>query len=258
MSWGVSEIRDIVSDVVPRDCEYLLVHSNLGILGLPDSNDPAFETLQQLKETLPGSTSLLLPAFTYSFGMNEVFDPKSRSGINRMGALSQKAFELKFIRTRDPMFSLLSSTENELTSSGWEIGTSFGKGSAFSKIADAKTIILNIGTGAGSTILHELERRNQVSHRFDKMFEGFVREPETDLLTRVSWNSYVRSYEDEGFVADFTTLTRESVAAGVAKKLKIGKSFIWTYKLQEMSDFLFSKFREEPLYLTTKNRSLKF
>lgn len=250
----MDELLAIASDAVPSDTQYLIIHSNLGLLGLANSPNPAIEIVSQLCGDLLQSTTLLVPAFTYSFGVNEIFDPKSNSGLNQMGALSQTAFEEEFIRTRDPMFSLLSSTENELTSSSWEVGRSFGRGSAFSRIANAKSVVLNIGTGAGSTILHEFERRNQVSHRFDKFFEGFVRDPESDLEKRVSWNSYVRSYEDERFAADFSILTKESVTAGVTKKFSLGKSYIWTYTLQEMSDFLDIKLQKNPLYLTVQNR----
>ena len=103
--WTQEDFTEALKDIGIEQTDVVFIHSNLGLLGAEKYGKNVAElVLDSLLRFLGQSGGLILPAFTYSHGPQEVFDKKSLNGIAKMGILSKKAFEKGFFRSEDPMF----------------------------------------------------------------------------------------------------------------------------------------------------------
>jgi aminoglycoside N3'-acetyltransferase len=226
----------------------LLVHSNIGFLGL---NNPIEQVDQALKVMKSWSEvgALIFPAFTYSFGQNEVFRPKSNFNLNKMGILSLKAFDMKFDRSLDPMFSLLGYGNKIENIFKIETNSSFGKSSTFYKLLQSDCFVVNIGSGAGTTLIHQIEFDLKVSYRFEKTFHGLIDFGNENIFS-VEWNSYVRNLQNKHSEANFTKLTAKVSSMNFYKRVSIGRSEITGYRISDMENFLRGTLISDPNFLT--------
>lgn len=246
-NWGLDALNNSLIELEIGKDDFLFIHSNLGVLG---DGISAESLLKYLCDFVGASGALFLPAFSYSFGVERVFEPKDVSNFESMGTLPRVAFEQGFVRTFDPMFSVLSSPGHgaDVASRPYR-NTSFGPGSFFSHLVDRNVKILNLGTGAGSTLLHELEFRLGVKYRFEKRFE-FLSSGE---LTPKPWFSYVRDLTSDSTEASFKKLNSVIKNEKFYRSTVLGRGRVSSYKTLDMLFFLEKTLEREPNFLTVAN-----
>ncbi|MBI4798387.1 MAG: AAC(3) family N-acetyltransferase [Desulfarculus sp.] len=133
--------------------------------------------LEAIQEHLGPGGTLVLPVFTYSFTKGEDFDPAVSPG--QVGLLGERFRHMPGVRrSLDPLFSVAArgAKAEELTSG--DAAQCFGPDSFFGRLHRARGKIACLGcTLQVVTFLHYVERDLSVDYRFDKQFQGRVRQP---------------------------------------------------------------------------------
>jgi aminoglycoside N3'-acetyltransferase len=225
-SWGSEDFRRLIKSFDLNKYENVFVHSNLSYLGKPKDGVASEIILDQLEDNVLDESNLLLPAFTYSFGRNKVFDPMSADNLPEMGALSLLAFERRYSRSIDPMFSMLGSGKSVQSLLSLSEANSFGKNSTFGKLASSNTALLLVCVGGGSTLVHEIERNLGITYRFDKEFQGEIVVNNCELAP-LNWKAYVRDYEFEvDSTPAFENLTSFLLNSKTLKIERLGMGYV--------------------------------
>jgi aminoglycoside N3'-acetyltransferase len=223
--WNSEQLSGILENLGASEYENIFVHSNLGFLGkIEESLSPVVEVLDTL-ETFSSNVNIILPAFTYSLTRGQTYDPLDPGGIDEMGLLSMLAFKRGYDRSNDPMFGLLAKGPAASEIIRCEFNKSFGPGSAFRKIMDARSLILLICAGGGSTLVHEIEFELNVGYRFQKEFTGKIKNRDQNIET-INWTTYVRNLTEPRSEADFTLLTGHLIKTRSLLPIRLGSGYI--------------------------------
>jgi aminoglycoside N3'-acetyltransferase len=254
VTWEPDHFKQTLKQLKIGRGSKIFVHSNLAFLGkcAQQNKEPVVALLDIIESVVTSRGAIYFPAFTYTWGDDRVFEPFNSIGIDAMGALSLEAFKRGYLRSVDPMFSVLgfgSLTENFIQSPR---NCSFGEGSLFGQLVDENITLLLIGTGGGTTLLHEIERRKKVPYRHDKAFKCHIRLSDSSKKQQLEWNSYVRELSTDQTLADFRRLTLDLRANGIASTLKFGKTSIFSYSIAEVSVFVSKMMEYDPYYLTLR------
>jgi len=256
MTWSDQDFLDALNLIGIKSGDILFVHSNIGLFGATNSSKKMPDiVLDAILEIIGDSGTIVLPAFTYSFGLRQIFDPTSNLGLMSMGSLSLRAFDLSYTRSLDPMFSLFArgSDANEILR--LDSNSSNGTGSSFRKLIDKNAKVLSLNLGVGSTLLHEMENKIAVQYRFMKQFSGEVLNVNSATSQEINWSAYVRKLEIEGSTTSFKLLNKDFIKTKYWKSCKVGKGIIGVYDSLIMEQYLVEKIKESPNYLTQINGS---
>ena len=256
--WTTNDIEvAIVGLGIPSD-GLVFVHSNLGMLGRSSDTSPPSSIIDLFENCLGRLGGFILPAFTYSLSSGKKFNPSDREALRPMGQLSLEAFDRDYRRIRDPIFSCFGFGPrfNQLAES--DFLASFGPESFFGKLVDSDPYVLNIGTGAGSTLLHELERRIGVGYRHDKYFSHLAQLHNQNPKFPKEWLSYVRNIEMESSEADFRMLSKLVRNEEFYSQWRVGKTLLTCYKMSNMFEYLKTQIQKEPNFLNRKGFELDF
>jgi aminoglycoside N3'-acetyltransferase len=248
--WTESELEKSLDQMDLHDGDFVFIHSNLGISGSCERGIPEEVILRTIKARVGAEGCIFLPAFTYSIGQGQVFNPLLMVDKATMGALSGYAFQEKSPRSNDPMFSVIGIGTQVVDIFASQLNRSFGKGSLFSLLLEKQVKMISINTGAGGTIIHEMENVLAVPYRFEKTFEGRRIDPVTSRVEDVTWTSYVRDLSDPSSEADFLELTKRLYAKEIWKKWRLGKGYIAVASAGEVLDFLVQEIKTDPRLLT--------
>ena len=146
----------------------ILCHSFLPSLGklIPD---PSI-VLESLINTIGPSGTVIIPAFTYSYFKNEIFDPiNSKSRVGILGDIARKMEGS--VRSMDPCFSMVAIGGKAQYYMERRSCDTFGEGNAFKKVFDDKFKILLIGVDLSAlTAFIHLEKMHKVSYRKRKSY----------------------------------------------------------------------------------------
>ena len=252
-SWSEIEFSNSLGKIGIRSGDTIFVHSNLGFFGL---HNPAGNLVDIVLNSLHSSIgklgTLILPAFTYSLSQNLVFNPNSNTGLTSMGALSQRAFELSFPRTHDPMFSIFvtGKASEEILAS--KANSSNGPGSIFHDLLQRNIKVISMNMGAGSTLIHEMEYQLGVRYRFMKEFNGYSYNSMSKQEEPVKWSAFVRRLDIENSTASFRQLTKDFTKLPDWKTSRLGRGSISSYESVSMKTYLQNKLKSSPFYLTEK------
>ncbi len=249
--WTASELDAALTKVGVNPGDLIFVHSSLGLLGVSDVEDTTGQVLEALERRVTQSGAIFLPAFTYS--LNTVFRPFQEEPSASMGALPQRAFTNAYEVHEDPLFRTLASPGMgaEIVQRGFQ-DRSFGPGSLFSLLVNLNVKVLNIATGSGSTLLHELEHRLGVTYRFEKEFEIVKSKCVTCPLEHRKWVSYVRDLDDSGSEADFTLFSKMVRGREFWASARLGYSSVTLYRSLDALRFLESELVNRPSLLTRR------
>ena len=154
-----------------------MIHGNLAVLNQNNKKKKINHNLklffELLKKKIGKNGVILIPAFTYSFCENKLFDiEKSKSEI---GLFSEHARKLIKKRTPHPIFSfMLIGNKNEYSKSS--VKTCFGKKSFFDYFKKKNGKIICLGCSFSSiTFMHHIEEVSKVDYRINKVFFGKVK-----------------------------------------------------------------------------------
>ncbi len=244
--WDAEALAGVLTALGVTRSSTLLTHSNIGWLGRPSGPDRAdAAALRGLRLAVGDGGTLLFPAFSYSFGRGEVFDP--RDPTQGMGALSALAHQTGYVRSLDPMFSILGEGPRADDLLGGLRNASCGPASTFSRMNSAGTQLVSICLDAGSTYLHEVEWMAKVSYRYEKNFVGRIANNPT---AETHWKTFVRNLEQPGTEASFKRLTQDVRRNGLWRTGKVGRGFVGVLSVVDLTDFVISQLARYETYLT--------
>ncbi len=249
--WGSDKLNEVLDDLEVVSGDLLFIHSNLGFLGLSEFHDVPLSLLRTLSSKVGEGGGIFLPAFTYSTKPSMTFDPFDFSSIESMGSLSKAAISEGYAVHADPVFRVLASLgkATEILSGGFD-SRSFGPGSLFSKLVDLNVKVLNIGTGSGTTLLHELEFRLGVAYRYEIELSTNVLDRGSSESKPIIWSTYVRDLNVPGSEADFTQFSTQVASEDFLLAARLGYSKLTCYEISKGFQFLETKIRLHPNFLT--------
>lgn len=175
--WKEGDILECLKCVGADECEVLFVHTDL-MFGMPNPRMKKREYLQGLYQTLLDLhvSTLIFPAFTYSFPNSEIFDV--RSSRTSMGALIEYIRKQPgIIRSMDPLLSIIAEGKQAKLLEGNPGNHSFGPGSGFAKLhrtEGVKFLFFGADFSEYFTYIHYIEKVLDVPYRFDMQFTGTI------------------------------------------------------------------------------------
>ena len=153
--------------------DLVMCHSFLPSLGLVEGG--ARSVISTLLEAIGERGNLVVPAFTYSYFRNEIFDwHLSPSTVGVLGDVARA--EPGAVRSLDPAFSMACIGPDAESLMRRESPNSFGPGSIYERLHESglRILLLGVDFTAMSLFMH-LERLIGVHYRYDKRFEGLTR-----------------------------------------------------------------------------------
>ncbi|MDO8605357.1 MAG: AAC(3) family N-acetyltransferase [Phaeospirillum sp.] len=192
---ALADIRDALESLeIPRD-RVVFIHSGMIKFGLLEGGSAGL--LDVLRDVLGPDATLVMPAFTLSFGRSRVWhaaDSKSEMGVFTEFFRTQPGVK----RNIHPFHSVCAQGPLADAVVAGLCPSSFGPGSAYDRLYDLDALNLSIGTEfvGGATYLHMGEERARVPYRFMKEFPGEVRDA-TGGLIDMTFTMYARTMTDE-------------------------------------------------------------
>jgi aminoglycoside 3-N-acetyltransferase len=174
---------------LPRNHVYM-VHSSLLKFGLVDGGLPA--VMACLWQTVGPKATLLMPAFSFSFGQSRRWDYHASRA--ETGALCEHFRKLpQTWRTLHPFHSLVVCGPQAQAFTACHQASSFGAGSPFEQLVEHEAMNIGLGTEfvGGATFLHHAEELARVPYRVHKRFPGEVVDAHGQRLNR-TFEMYVR------------------------------------------------------------------
>jgi aminoglycoside N3'-acetyltransferase len=113
---------------------------------------------------------------------------------------------------------------------------------------------MNIATGSGTTLLHELEHRLGVPYRFEAEFQIQESKCMDCPLENKSWVSYVRNLDDSGSEADFALFSKVIRGQEFLKRAKLGAGSLTLYNSLDALRFLGVEMVSQPFILTSRGK----
>lgn len=188
------ELQGALRELNIPQSRVVIVHSSLFKFGLIEGGAAGAYTC--IRDELGPDTTIVMPAFTFSFGSTRVWHAKDTK--SECGALTEY-FRTKVATTRSlhPFHSVcaIGPMAEEITS-GLCL-SSFGKSSAFERLYDMDALNLSVGTEfiGGATFLHTGEEQMKIPYRFMKPFPGDVRNMD-DQPIDITFEMYCREIGD--------------------------------------------------------------
>ncbi len=245
-----NDFIDALKSVGVANDDILFVHADIGVFGkLADGGDRA-TLCQSLISALKsaGSSTLVMPTFTYAFCKNGIFDP--RHSPSEVGVLTEY-FRLEdgIIRSKHPIFSVAAAgpEAEHLTSVDMD---SFGDRSFFATLHQTNGLIVFFGASfERATFAHHIEQMHGVPYRFVKTFKGILRD--NGIEKEVS-STYLVRYLDQDVETYLGRLESELRVSGVLKEASVGAGKILSVRAQDM--FLIGmKMLDRDIYAFLKN-----
>lgn len=228
----------------------LFIHSNIGFFGrmegVKSADELCAEIYTALKHVVTESGTIVLPAFSYSFCHNEVYNPLSTK--SDCGMLSEYAIRQKdTIRSMDPNFSIVAWGNRAKEYTENPPHESFGEGSFWSRILASGGKIVCMNYDCGSTFVHYVEKSNSVPYRYNKAFNGVIRLNDGQELRDYA----VHFVCDEGpNRQELSRLNELCKKMNSFMRVSIGKGSIIAMDIGEYYEFISKALKENPRFLT--------
>ncbi|MHA7733141.1 AAC(3) family N-acetyltransferase [Nitrosopumilus sp. S6] len=230
----------------------IFLHSNLGFFGkLKDGNDigtlcKIFE--ESIFEVIGDKGTLIVPTFSLSFCNNQVYDKKNTPSIE-CGIFSEyirKKEDSK--RSDDANFSVcaIGCKSDILTSNVPE--QSFGKNSFWDRLLkeDGKICRFNMSSDY-NTFVHLIEKKMNVSYRFDKEFSGYSIENGKEVKKKSI--HFVRNLDDEETLPYLKRLDQKLEGMGLLNITNLGKGQIISSDTKDIEKIILQEIEKNPQFL---------
>ena len=255
--YGYEAVVDALRAVGVRSGDVLLTHSSVAALGVPeeglDAQTIATMFLRAIREVAGTDATWLLPAFTYSYTKDEVFDPLTVGPTRDMGLLPSVLWRHPdAVRTLDPIFSVIAigSRARELTAG---VPTScFGEGSVFARLIELDGAVCNIGIGSFSTLMHHVEQKHGVPYRHPKWFDGVSIVDGRPRRTRISYSA--RDLDRPEHDSCWRRLDRDGRADGSVAVARLGRGEINLVRARRMEELILAGLARDSDYLVVGGR----
>ena len=228
-------------------------HTGVGMLGRPAeglTKDAIAELfLDAFTDVLGPDGAWILPAYTYSFTKDETFDPARTPPTKAMGLLPEALWQHPaFARSTDPIFSAIgtgTAAHTLLAAAGSE--DCFGPRSLYALLLERDAVMVNVGIGSHSALIHHVEQRLGVDYRFPKRFTGVSVIDGEEQETEVVYN--VRALDRPDHVPYFMRLDRDARADGATKAVRVGRGEINAIRARDMERLIVAGLAKDPNYL---------
>lgn len=238
----VSDLQNALYMLGIRQGDTICVHSQIYSLGIPGMSRTKYlnTLLNVLKEAVGSDGTVIMPAFSYSFCENEVFDVQnSKSTVGLLTEFFRNSEGVS--RTVHPIFSFC--VWGRRKEEFMDISTdAFSMDSVYGKMIRNNDKMILLGADKGYTIYYLAEESVGVSHRFYKNFSGVVRDGERESTLTVPY--YVRhlnkrSEEDPQKVSAYL------LEQGIEKSVPFGWGTISVFPCRSMYESIVSKLKED-------------
>lgn len=243
----VTDITNILKQAGIEGGDSIFVHSDLKSFGKIDRTMTREGFLgsffESLLETVGVNGNIIMPAFSYSFCRDEIYDPKTTP--SRVGILAEYFRKLEGVkRSADAIFSVAAfGPEKDYFT---DVGVNcFGEKSIFEKLYKRNVKIVFVGETFDMTYLHFIEQKHGVPYRFIKEFSGKIKKE--DMLEEFVFQYYVRSL-DVNVVYDLEGMANFLESVGTLKKVGLGNSKIRVAKAADMFNQMKRKFEDNVVW----------
>jgi aminopeptidase-like protein/aminoglycoside N3'-acetyltransferase len=207
--------------------------------------------LRVLREAVGETGTLVLPAYTFSFCVREVFDVERTATAG--GDWSTSADVLEYarqmpgaVRSSDPIHSAVAIGPAAASLMKNLPPSCFGEDCLQQRLRRAGGKICTIGTGPHeATMVLHAEVMGGVPFRYKKLFTGEIRE---DGRTRREGWIYEVRVRCPNTALDEERILRESVRHGVARSVAIGQDALHVMDAQRFYDFLREQIAADPWF----------
>jgi aminoglycoside 3-N-acetyltransferase len=175
------------------------------------------------------SGNILMPAFTYSFCKNEIFDVQNSPST--VGALTE-AFRKRdgILRSLNPIFSAVGVGVTALKLLTVDEDC-FGGNSIFGNLLKDNAWLIFFGVGLrAATFVHFIEQSHTVPYRYTKRFEGAVANMGAKYETYTDY--YVRDLALNP-ILETESLEKRLTEEGALKITKLGEGFVKAVKARD-------------------------
>ena len=232
-------------------------HTGVGMLGRP-AEGLTKEAIAELflgafTEVLTDDGGWILPAYTYSYTKDEVFDREHTPPTKAMGLLPEALWQHpRFTRSTDPLFSAIGTGAAASTLLGAAgADDCFGPRSLYALLLEHDAVMVNVGIGSHSALIHHVEQRLGVPYRFPKRFTGTSVIDGARSETEVVYN--VRALDRADHVPYFMRLDRDARADGATTAVCVGRGEINAIRARDMERLIVAGLTKDPNYLVRDN-----
>ncbi|MBR3834093.1 MAG: AAC(3) family N-acetyltransferase [Lachnospiraceae bacterium] len=251
MGYTYNDIVDALKNLNINEGDSIFVHSNLGFFGKMENCSNADELcenfLNAIVEVIGEEGTLVLPAFSYSFCNNEIFDVNNT--CTKCGIFSEYLRKKEgSVRSQDPNFSIVAYGKEKIYYTENPTNESFGKGSFWERFLNRKGKIVCMNFDSGSTFVHYVERQNNVPYRYNKAFNGIIKDRDKERK-----DYFVHYVYDKDVLEDapsFNYLDALCKKNGICKSVCIGRGIINAMESKVYYDFICEMLKKEPRFLT--------
>ncbi len=251
ISYGV--FLDVLMDIGVEKGDVLFMHSDISVFGklcLFDREALLNSLVNVLKESVGDEGTIIMPAFTYSFTRDEVFDLENTK--SEAGTLTEFFRQMPdVVRTEHPIFSsaIWGKRKEEFVNTGKD---SFDENSIFGKLHKQKGKLLIFGSpfDTSCTYLHYVEQMYCVPYRYSKTFKGKVRKDGHDYEDECSF--FVR-YPGGDVIFDKHKTERLLLDSGIFKVRPLGGARIMMADAEALYNEGF-RLLDEDIYCFLENR----
>lgn len=247
--YTTEDIKNSLKKIGIRKGDSIFIHSNLGYLGLLDgcknANELCREFLNVVTEVLGEEGTLIVPTFSYSFCHGEVYNPyKTETKCGILSTYIRKKYPEN--RSLDPNFSICGIGKLMETYKNCNIHESFGNGSFWELFLKYNGKIVFISLDAGwATLIHYIERCNNVNYRYNKAFNGIM-----ELKEKVLRDYAVHFVYDGKSDAPATDrIAKMCNDAGICKETNLGNSTISACSARKYYDYFTNILKYRPRVL---------
>lgn len=231
--------------------DILFLHSNIGFFGraegVADKESLCGMFFDALMQRMGCKGTVVVPSFTYSFPRRQTFELSLEAP--EMGLFAEWIRQRpEARRSLDPSYSVaaIGDKADLLTEDAPQ--NSFSKAGFFGRFAHENGLILNLNFDAGSTFLHYLEREMDVPYRFDKTFEGVIRNDGMETLCENT--IYVRYLSSDLTAPAFEPFHREATERGYFKTQPLGRGSFGSIRAGDCDKLLADILPQRPWFLT--------
>lgn len=252
MKYSQKEIVNALISVGLKSGDNIFIHSNIAYFGqLAEAltREDYYKIFKAaIFEVIGDNGTLVMPAFSYSYCNNQVFDiENTESDMGMLAEFMRK--DCESLRSDDANFSVVSIGPLAQHFTNNMPSHSFGEDSFWDRFIKKNGIICNFNFPYASTFIHYVERMLSVTYRKDKAFYGKTILGEGEGEVHNAFIHFVRDtniIEDE---ADGTKFEREGRKSQIIRVAKLGSGEISRFDCKESFKFIQDNLKSDPYFL---------
>ena len=250
--YGRADLLRAFAEVGVREGDVVFGHSSVAMLGIPEvgleQRAIADMFLAAFREATGGTGTWILPAYTYSYTKDEVFDPAGTPPTQDMGLLPNALWRHpEARRSLDPIFSVIAIGPRAEEMTAGVPASCFGEDCVYARLIEADGAICNIGIGSHSALLHHVEQMLGVPYRYLKTFRGVSVIDGEPRETEITYN--VRNLDYPAHTAYFMRLDRDGRLDGSVTPALLGRGEINLIRARRMAELARDGVVRDPDYL---------